>query len=106
VAVRLTRVLAAAVLLLASDVALEAVSGALPEAAASRRKTVEVGDVLRATQDVELDEAVVRKGSKVSVSRKSKAAGQVFLDVALADGHVVRAVPLANIVKSFERVED
>ena len=53
-----------------------------------------------------LDEAVVRKGSKVSVSRKSKAGGQVFLDVALADGHVVRAVPLTSIVKSFERVED
>jgi hypothetical protein len=104
--VRLTRALAAAVLLFASDAAIEAASGATPAAEASKEKTVEVGDVLRATTDVSLDEAVIRKGSKVSVSRKSRAAGRVYLDVALADGHVVRAVPLANIVKSFERVED
>jgi len=68
-------------------------------------RTVEVGDQLRATQDVTLDEAVIRKGSKISVSRKSKAAGRVFLDVALADGHAVKGVPLADILKSFERVE-
>lgn len=102
---RLTRALAAAVLLLASDAAIEAACGATPQAEASKEKTVEVGDVLRATVDVSLDEAVIRKGSTVSVSRKSRAAGRVFVDVALADGHVVRAVPLASIVKSFERVE-
>lgn len=73
-------------------------------AAPSKKATVEVGDLLQAKEDVELDEAVIAKGSKVTVSKKSKAAGRVFLDVALADGHVVRSVPLANIVKSFERV--
>lgn len=76
------------------------------ETAPAKKATVEVGDLLQATEDVSLDEAVVRKGSKITVSKKSKAAGRVFLDVALADGHVVRQVPLANIMKSFERVDD
>lgn len=103
-AVRSLRAFAAAVLLFTGHTALEAASGAAPAAVAGP-KTVEVGDQLRATQDVTLDEAVIRKGSTVSVSRKSKAAGRVFLDVALADGHVVKSVPLTDILKSFERVE-
>ena len=74
--------------------------------APAKKSTVEVGDLLQATEDVSLDEATIRKGSKITVSKKSKAAGRVFLDVALADGHVVRQVPLANIMKSFERVDD
>ncbi len=103
-AVRLLRALSAAALLFAGHVAVEAAAGSTAGAMANPR-TVEVGDQLRATQDVTLDEAVIRKGSKISVSRKSKAAGRVFLDVALADGHVVKGVPLADILKSFERVE-
>ncbi len=76
------------------------------QTAPAKKSTVEVGDLLQATEDVSLDEATIRKGSKITVSKKAKAAGRVFLDVALADGHVVRQVPLANIMKSFERVDD
>lgn len=89
-----------------ADVEIAPLSQPAPASDASRpekRATIEVGDVLQAKEDVELDEAVIMKGSKISVSRKSKAAGRVLLDVALADGHVVRGVPLTNILKSFER---
>jgi len=34
-----------------------------------------------------------------------RASGRVLLDVALADGHVVRNVPLATIAQSFRRVD-
>ncbi|MFO0549706.1 MAG: hypothetical protein U0271_15040 [Polyangiaceae bacterium] len=65
-----------------------------------------VGDVLEALDDVSLDEAVVAKGSKVSVSGKRRALNKVMFDVALADGHVVKGVPLADIAKNFRRVAD
>ena len=64
-----------------------------------------VGDRLQATKDVELDEATIAEGSKVSVSGVRRASGRVLLDVALADGHVVRNVPLATIAQSFRRVD-
>lgn len=65
---------------------------------------VKVGASLEATSDVSLDEATIRKGSKVSVSAKRVVGGRVFLDVALADGHVVKAVPLPDIQRSFRVV--
>ncbi|NUP09238.1 MAG: hypothetical protein HOW73_24570 [Polyangiaceae bacterium] len=65
---------------------------------------IKVGDQLQATRDVSLDEAIIAEGSKVSVSGKRSASGHVLLDVALADGHVVRGVPLVEIRKSFRRV--
>jgi hypothetical protein len=65
---------------------------------------IKVGDQLQAVRDVSLDEAIIAEGSKVSVSGKRKASGKVLLDVALADGHVVKGVPLAEIRKSFRRV--
>jgi hypothetical protein len=65
---------------------------------------IKVGDMLQATQDVSLDSAVIAEGSKISVSAKKSANGRVILDVALADGHVVKGVPLAEIKKSFRRV--
>jgi hypothetical protein len=64
-----------------------------------------VGDQLQATKDVELDEATIAEGSKVSVSGVRRASGRVLLDVALADGHVVRNVPLATIAQSFRRID-
>lgn len=67
-------------------------------------KDIQVGDMLQATQDVSLDSAVIAEGSKISVSAKKSANGRVILDVALADGHVVKGVPLAEIKKSFRRV--
>lgn len=69
------------------------------------RGDIRVGDLLQAVRDVSLDEAVIAEGSKVSVSGKRSASGRVLLDVALADGHVVRGVPLAEIRKSFRRVD-
>jgi hypothetical protein len=65
---------------------------------------IKVGDMLQATKDVSLDSAVIAEGSKISVSAKKSANGRVILDVALADGHVVKGVPLAEIKKSFRRV--
>lgn len=65
-----------------------------------------VGDVLEALDDVSLDEAVVAKGSKISVSARRRALNKVMFDVALADGHVVKGVPLADIAKNFRRVDD
>jgi hypothetical protein len=67
--------------------------------------SLQVGDQLQATKDVELDEATIAEGSKVSVSGVRRASGRVLLDVALADGHVVRNVPLATIAQSFRRVQ-
>ncbi len=67
-------------------------------------KDIQVGDMLQATKDVSLDSAVIAEGSKISVSAKKSANGRVILDVALADGHVVKNVPLAEIKKSFRRV--
>lgn len=65
---------------------------------------IKIGDTLQAVRDVSLDEAVIAEGSKVSVSGRRKANGGVVLDVALADGHVVKGVPLAEIRKSFKRI--
>lgn len=66
---------------------------------------IRVGDLLQATRDVSLDEAVIAEGSKVSVTSKRAASGAVLLDVALADGHVVKGVPLTEIRKNFKRVQ-
>lgn len=65
---------------------------------------IKIGDTLQAVRDVSLDEAIIAEGSKVSVSGRRKANGFVVLDVALADGHVVKGVPLAEIRKSFKRI--
>jgi hypothetical protein len=65
-----------------------------------------IGDTLQAVRDVELDQATVAKGSKVAVSGRKVAQGRIFLDVALADGHVVHAVPLVSIRQNFQRVQD
>ncbi len=60
-----------------------------------------VGDRLVAVTDVELDAAIIRAGSHVSVVGRKATAGRVLLDVALADGHVVKAVPLSRLRASF-----
>jgi len=62
---------------------------------------IRVGADLQAIQEVTLDEAVIGRGSHVSVTAKLVQGGTVFFDVALADGHVVKAVPLVAIQKSF-----
>ncbi len=74
----------------------------VPEAQAGGE--IRVGDELMAIDDVSLDDARICKGSKVSVSGRAVRSGKVFLDVALADGHVVRAVPMVEIWRSFRVV--
>lgn len=76
---------------------------ALPEAEASASE-IGVGDTLQAIRDVSLDEAVIAEGSKVSVSGKRAVSGAVVVDVALADGHVVKGLPLSQVKQSFRRV--
>jgi hypothetical protein len=60
-----------------------------------------VGARLVAVVDVELDQAVVKAGSSVSVVGRKARAGRLMFDVALADGHVVRGVPLRQLQSSF-----
>ena len=67
---------------------------------------IRVGAELMAIGAVSLDEAKLVRGSKVSISGKTVASGKVFLDVALADGHVVKSVPMAEIRKNFRVVRD
>lgn len=65
---------------------------------------IHIGDQLQAIDDVTLDEAQIRKGSRVSVSGRTVRSGLVFLDVALADGHVVRALPITSVRRTFRIV--
>jgi hypothetical protein len=65
---------------------------------------IQVGAELLAIHEITLDEAVIAPGSKVNVTARAVQGGNVFLDVALADGHVVKAVPLPQIQKSFRVV--
>ncbi len=74
-------------------------------AVAEAGREIKVGDTLQAIRDVSLDEAIVAEGSKVNVSGKHAKNGGVLVDVALADGHVVRGVPLLEVQKNFRRVE-
>jgi hypothetical protein len=72
-----------------------------PTVALAEGSDVRVGDRLVAVVDVELDAAVVRAGSHVSVVARKKREGRLTFDVALADGHVVKAVPLQRLRSSF-----
>lgn len=74
-------------------------------AVAEAGREIRVGDTLQAIRDVSLDEAVVAEGSKVNVSGKHAKNGNVLVDVSLADGHVVRGVPLVEVQKNFRRIE-
>lgn len=74
-------------------------------AVAEAGREIRVGDTLQAVREVSLDEAVLAEGAKVNVSAKHAKNGSVMVDVALADGHVVRDLPLAEVQKNFRRVE-
>jgi len=69
--------------------------------AAAESNELRVGDRLVAITDVELDEAIVKAGSSVSVVGRKKRAGNVVIDVALADGHVVKSVPQVRLRNAF-----
>ncbi len=74
------------------------------EARADERP-IDVGTELMATSDVTLHMAEIAKGSRVSVTKLSRNAGQVdAVNVALADGHIVK-VTMAQ-VHTFFRVVD
>jgi hypothetical protein len=107
--VRVLLLLAAVPALLATETAVEVSSSlfgasTVAEAQASSQE-LRVGDTLQAVRDVSLDEAIVAEGSKVNVSGKRSLNGNVLVDVALADGHVVKGLPLAEIHKNFRRVD-
>ena len=69
--------------------------------AAAEAPELRVGDRLVAITDVELDQAIVKAGSSVSVVGRKKRAGNVVFDVALADGHVVKSVPQIRLRNAF-----
>lgn len=100
-------VAAAAAVVATATIPVEGISFVDPGVAHAEKKTQAddaippVGARLVAVTDVELDEAVVRAGSHVSVVARKAKAGRVLLDVALADGHVVRGVPLQQLRSSF-----
>ncbi len=65
-----------------------------------------VGTELMATSNVTLHQAEIAKGSRVSVTKVSRNAGQVeTVNVALADGHVVK-VTISQVHTYFRVVED
>ena len=67
---------------------------------------IDVGTELMATSDVTLHAAEIAKGSRVSVTKLSRNAGQVdAISVALADGHVVK-VTMAQVHTFFRVVEE
>lgn len=94
-------VAAAAAVVATAVVPVEGISFLDPGLASAEESVPAVGARLVAVVDVELDEAVVRAGSHVSVVARKAKAGRVLLDVALADGHVVRGVPLQQLRSSF-----
>lgn len=104
-------VAAAAAVVATATVPVEGISFVDPGVAHAEKKKAQADDAvppvgarLVAVTDVELDEAVVRAGSHVSVVGRKAKAGRVLIDVALADGHVVRGVPLQQLRSSFRVV--
>jgi prepilin-type processing-associated H-X9-DG protein len=76
------------------------------EALADEEAPIGVGTELMATTDVTLHTAEISKGSRVSVTKLSHAAGQVdAVNVALADGHVVK-VTMAQVHTFFRVVTE
>ncbi len=64
---------------------------------------IDVGTELMATTDVTLHQAEIAKGSRVSVTKVSRSGGGVdAVNVALADGHVVKVTMVQ--VHTFFRV--
>jgi hypothetical protein len=77
-----------------------------PREAWADEPTIDVGTELMATSDVTLHTAEIAKGSRVSVTKLSRNAGQVdAVSVALADGHVVK-VTMAQVHTFFRVVAE
>jgi hypothetical protein len=81
-------------------------AAAAPVVAPIAAGEIKVGDTLQAVRDVSLDEAVVAEGSKVQVSGRRVTKAGVTVDVALADGHVVKGLALPEVQTNFRRVEN
>ncbi len=76
------------------------------EHAADDERPLAVGTELMATTDVTLHTAEIAKGSRVSVTKLSRTGGQVeAVNVALADGHVVK-VTIAQVHTFFRVVTE
>lgn len=67
---------------------------------------VAVGDRLEAINDVSLQSAQIRKGSRVSVARVAQQKGSTVVDLELADGFVVRNLSMAQVRSSFRALAD
>jgi prepilin-type processing-associated H-X9-DG protein len=83
-------------------------AAALPgqQALADEERPIDVGTELMATSDVTLHTAEIAKGSRVSVTKLSRTGGQVeAVNVALADGHVVK-VTMAQVHTFFRVVTE
>lgn len=76
------------------------------QALADEEQPIGVGTELMATTDVTLHTAEIAKGSRVSVTKLSRNAGQLdAVNVALADGHVVK-VTMAQVHTFFRVVTE
>lgn len=97
---------AVAVLSAVVSVSPDATSGfvRLGSVARAQDAEIKIGANLRAIQSVSLDDAVLAIGDQISVTARQVRGGAVFLDVSLADGHVVKGVPIDEIRKSFRLV--
>jgi prepilin-type processing-associated H-X9-DG protein len=68
--------------------------------------SIDVGTELMATADVTLHQAEIAKGSRVSVTKITRRGDEVdAVNVALADGHVVK-VTIAQVHSYFRVVEE
>jgi|SRR5688572_14363830 hypothetical protein len=66
-----------------------------------------VGAELMATDDIRLARADIAKGAKVSITKLLVRQGQIAsVELALADGHVVKKVALATIRDFFRIVSE
>ncbi|MFO0611188.1 MAG: hypothetical protein U0414_01275 [Polyangiaceae bacterium] len=74
------------------------------EEARAQDVEIKVGADLMAIQSVSLDDAILAVGDHVSVVATQVQGGALFVDVSLADGHVVKSVPIDHIRKSFRVV--
>jgi hypothetical protein len=77
------------------------------ETASSFLDGIRIGTELMATDDIQLSKAGIARGSKVSVTKVLLKQGQVSsVDVALADGYVVKKVAIATLHNFFRIVSD
>jgi hypothetical protein len=102
----LMKLLRVAAFALCAVPALGVLSGSSPVQAEEASADIAVGTQLVATRNVQLHQAEIVKGSKVSVTNLARRMGQIeSVDVELADGHVVPKVGMITIRSAFRVAE-